>query len=84
MYLLVYLSCSHGQEVLGFTTATVLGLVVMGVYLDVFSVVGVHELDAPNPLLLALVGVGHKSACLQGATVNSDKRQSPLRVYTCL
>ena len=50
--------------------------------LDVFSVVSMHELDAPNPLLLALVGVAHKSSCLQGATVDPHKCQSALHICT--
>lgn len=47
-------------------------------YLDVFPVVGMHELNAPNPLLLALVGVGYKGTCLQSPTVNPDKGQGTL------
>ena len=53
-------------------------------YLNVLPIVGVHELDAPNPLLFALVGVGHKGACLQGPTVDSDKSQSALNNEHCL
>lgn len=46
--------------------------------LDVLSVVGMHELDATNSLLLALVRVGHKGAGLQCTTVDPHKSQCAL------
>ena len=46
--------------------------------LDVLSVVGMHELDATNTLLLALVRVGDKGAGLQCATVDPHKSQCTL------
>lgn len=47
--------------------------------LDVFSVVGMHELDPANPLLLTLVRVGHICACLQNTTVDPHKGQCALQ-----
>jgi len=46
--------------------------------LDVLSVVGMHELDATNPLLLALIRVGHKGASLQCTTVDPHKSECTL------
>lgn len=46
--------------------------------LDILSVVGMHELDATNTLLLALVRVGHKGAGLQRTTVDPHKSECSL------
>ena len=46
--------------------------------LDVLPVVGMHELDATNSLLLALVWVGDKGAGLQCTTVDPHKSQCTL------
>ncbi len=52
--------------------------------LDVLSVVGMHELDATNSLLLALVWVGDKGASLQCTTVDPHKSECTLHDRTPL
>ena len=49
--------------------------------LDVLSVVGMHELDATNSLLLPLVRVGNKGAGLQCTTVDPHKSERTLHAH---